>query len=275
VPANNEAESLPRLIDEIVRALRPLSQSSETGPPRMEGFEILVVDDGSTDDTRALLDELSRIYPVLHPVLLLERVGQSAAMAAGVHAARGNWIATLDADLQNDPADLAALWNALPGHDAVLGWRMERHDVWSKRVISRCANRIRNWVLGQSIRDSGCSMRIFSKAAAIRIPTFDGAHRFLGPLLLRDGCRLTQVPVRHRPRPHGRSHYNLKNRSIKVIVDLMGVAWLMRRPVRYRVGPARFSLSVNHRFGPATISRESHRGVRAGAVRERRVGEEG
>ena len=178
---------------------------------------------------------LAADYPELRGVVLAAGVGQSSATLAGIRAARGEWIATLDADLQNDPADLVALWEALPGHDAALGWRVDRQDVWSRRWISRWANRVRNGMFGQSIRDTGCSVRIFPREVALRLPAFRGVHRFFGPLLLREGCRLVQVPVRHRPRPHGRSHYNLWNRSLQVVVDLLGVAWLMRRPLRYRV----------------------------------------
>ena len=199
----------------------------------------MIVDDGSTDETPAVLRRLGRDYPELRPIALATNVGQSAATAAGFRAARGDWVATLDADLQNDPADLAALWDALPGHDAALGWRVRREDVWSKRVISRWANRVRNAVLGQSIRDTGCSVRIFPREVALRLPMFHGSHRFFGPLLLREGCRIVQLPVSHRPRPHGTSHYNLWNRSLRVVVDLFGVAWLMRRPVRYEVAPSR------------------------------------
>jgi dolichol-phosphate mannosyltransferase len=233
VPAKNEADSLPQLIDEIARALRFLCGGG--GRWRLAGFEIVVVDDASTDRTHPVLKSLAADYPELRGVVLAASVGQSAATVAGIRAARGDWIATLDADLQNDPADLVRLWNALPGHDAALGWREKRQDVWSKRVISRWANRVRNGLLGQSIRDTGCSVRIFPRAVSLRLPTFRGVHRFFGPLLLREGCRLVQVPVRHRPRPHGRSHYNLWNRSLQVLVDLFGVAWLLRRPLRYRV----------------------------------------
>ena len=236
VPAKNEAASLPQLVGEIVRALRPLrgERAGATGP-RLGGFEVLIVDDGSTDETPEVLRELAEDYPELRPVRLAANVGQSAATAAGFRLARGGWVATLDADLQNDPADLAALWDALPGHDAALGWRVKREDVWSKRVISRWANRVRNKVLGQAIRDTGCSVRIFPREIALRLPMFRGGHRFFGPLLLREGCSLVQTPVAHRPRPHGVSHYNIWNRSVRVVVDLFGVAWLMRREVRYRV----------------------------------------
>ena len=234
VPAKNEAASLPQLVDEIVRAFRPLL-ADRAGGHRLDGFEIVVVDDGSTDATAAVLRDLAGIYPELRPIILASNAGQSAATLAGFRAARGNWVAILDADLQNNPADLAMLWDALPGHDAALGWRTKREDVWTKRVISAWANRVRNWVLGQSIKDTGCAVRIFPRDVALRFPMFHGAHRFYGPLLLREGCRIIQVPVTHRPRPHGRSHYNLWNRSLKVIVDLFGVAWLMRRPVRYQI----------------------------------------
>jgi glycosyltransferase involved in cell wall biosynthesis len=196
---------------------------------------VIIVDDGSTDATPAVLRELGKEYPELRPIRLAHNVGQSGATAAGFVEARGDWVATLDADLQNDPADLAHLWRALPGHEVALGWRRKREDVWSKRVISRWANRVRNAVFGQSIRDTGCSVRIFPRRAAVRLPMFHGAHRFLGPLLIREGCRIVQLPVNHRPRPHGVSHYNLWNRSLRVIVDLFGVAWLLRRPVRYEV----------------------------------------
>jgi glycosyltransferase involved in cell wall biosynthesis len=235
VPAKNESASLPQLVEEIARAVRPLCANRGGSGYRLGGFEIVVVDDGSTDEMPAVLRQLNHEYPEMRPITLASNVGQSAATAAGFRAARGDWVATLDADLQNDPADLVALWDALPGHDAALGWRAKRRDVWSKRIISRCANLVRNRVLGQSIRDTGCSVRIFPREVALRLPMFRGSHRFFGPLLLREGCRIVQLPVNHRPRPHGQSHYNIWNRSIRVVVDLFGVAWLMRRPVRYEV----------------------------------------
>jgi glycosyltransferase involved in cell wall biosynthesis len=233
IPANNEAASLRELIAEIRRVLRVLS--NRAGSPELADFEIVVIDDGSTDQTRSILLDLAVDYPELKVFTLASSVGQTTATIAGIRAARGPWIATLDADLQNDPADLARLWDALPGYDAAFGWRINRQDVWSKRVISHCANWIRNQVLGQSIKDTGCSVRIFPRELALRLPTFRGAHRFFGPLLLREGCRVVQVPVYHRRRSHGRSHYNVWNRSLQVVIDLLGVAWLMQRPVRYEV----------------------------------------
>lgn len=233
IPAKDEAESLPQLVTEIVAALRPLCRRDEPSASRLRGFEILIIDDGSTDATPQVLRDLELDHPELRPIRLRANVGQSGATAVGFRAARGAWIATLDADLQNDPADLETLWRELPGYDAALGWRRLRRDKWSRRLVSRWANRVRNAVLGQSIRDTGCSVRIFRRDLALRLPLFHGVHRFLGPLLIREGAKVVQVPVNHRARPHGVSHYNFRNRSFRVVVDLLGVSWLMRRPLRY------------------------------------------
>jgi dolichol-phosphate mannosyltransferase len=228
IPARNEAASLPQLIEETTSSLRRLQ---ERGHDALDGFEIIIVDDGSTDSTGSVLGELVTNYSELRVIRLAPGVGQSGAIVTGIHAAVGNWIATLDADLQNDPADLLRLWDALPGYDVVLGWRRRRQDCWSKRVVSCVANRVRNLVLGQAIRDAGCSLRIFPRVLALRLPIFHGVHRFLGSLFLREGCRVVQVPVNHRHRFYGSSHYSLRNRSFDVIADLVGVAWLMQRPV--------------------------------------------
>ena len=234
VPAMNEAASLPQLVKEIVASLRPLVEHSRLG-----GFEIVLVDDGSTDATPEVALSLLSDHPELRSVRLANNVGQSAATAAGFRHARGDYVATLDADLQNVPADLVVLWNALQDKDeaycAALGWRTKREDAWSKRVIGRWANLVRNMFLGQEIRDTGCSVRIFPREAALRLPVFRGCHRFYGPLLLREGCTVVQVPVRHRPRSHGTSHYNLWNRSLRVVADLFGVVWLSRREARYEI----------------------------------------
>lgn len=233
VPAKDEAPSLAQLIDEIVWALRPLCSGRER---ELAGFEIILVDDASKDLTQSVLQGLARHYPELRWLVLAQGLGQSAATMAGIEAAKGEWIATLDADLQNDPADLVRLWRALPcANSAVLGWRVKRQDVWSRRIISLWANSLRNAVLRQSIRDTGCSVRIFPRISALRLPMFYGMHRFFGPLLLREGCKLVQLPVRHRARFHGRSHYNFWNRSLQVAIDLIGVAWLLNRPLRYEV----------------------------------------
>jgi glycosyltransferase involved in cell wall biosynthesis len=238
VPAKNEAASLPRLMAEIAAAFRPLRER-RGGPNPLEAFEVLVIDDGSTDATPEVLAGLVATYPELRPVRFARNAGQSAATTCGFRLSRGDWVAILDADLQNPPIELARLWDVLPGHDAALGWRIKREDKWSKRVISKWSNRVRNAVLGGTpVKDTGCAVRIFPREVALRFPMFHGAHRFYGTLLNREGCRIVQMPVEHRPRPHGTSHYNLWNRSLNVIVDLIGMAWLMRRPVRFELAEA-------------------------------------
>ena len=233
VPARDEAGSLPELIAEIVAAMRSLCDAEHEG---LGGYEIIVVDDGSTDTTPSVLGELTALHPELRGLILGTNVGQSAAIMAGIDAAAGDWIATLDADLQNDPADLVRLWQALPGDNAAsLGWRVKRQDKWSRCLIGILANRLRNLVLGQTIRDTGCSIRIFPRKLALRLPMFRGMHRFIGSLLLREGCELVQLPVYHRARCHGRSHYDFWNRFLQTVFDLIGMAWLMSRRIEYEV----------------------------------------
>jgi dolichol-phosphate mannosyltransferase len=232
VAAKDEARSLPQLVSELTAVLRSLCSNDPLG---LNGFEIIIVDDGSADETRAVLAKLLPTYPELKGIALAHGSGQSGATVAGIRAARGNWIATFDADLQNDPADLIRLWHALPGYHVALGYRHKRRDSWSKRMISYLANCGRNFLLGQSITDTGCSVRIFPRALALQLPLFQGVHRFFGPLILREGCRVVEVPVNHRFRAFGCSHYNIWNRSLSVMLDLVGVAWLMRRRLGYQV----------------------------------------
>jgi dolichol-phosphate mannosyltransferase len=123
----------------------------------------------------------------------------------------------------------------LPGYHVALGYRHKRRDSWSKRMISHLANCGRNFLLGQSITDTGCSVRVFPRALALQLPLFQGVHRFFGPLMLREGCRAVEVPVSHRCRAFGCSHYNIWNRSLSVMLDLVGVAWLLRRPLACQV----------------------------------------
>ena len=226
LPAHNEAENLLPLLQEIHFALSPLGRT----------FEILVMDDNSTDNTDDVLSELQHRIPQIVHCRLEKQSGQSAALAAGFDQARGQVIITLDADGQNDPADIPTMLDELNDQtDVVIGWRKNRRDTWTKRVISRHANRIRRWAIGDDAKDTGCGLKIFKSHCLKPIARFDGFHRFFPALVKMYGFVVAQVPVNHRPRHKGKTHYNLLNRSIKPIVDLLAVRWLKNRALRYAV----------------------------------------
>ncbi len=225
VPAYNEAENLPTLIGEIGAALDPAGID----------YEILVVDDGSTDDTRRVLEGLRAENPRLRLICFECNCGQSAGLDAGFRAARAGVIVTLDADLQNDPADIPRLLDALGDHGAVVGWRANRKDPWTKKLTSRFANRIRRLATGDDTHDTGCSLKAFRREALERVKLFTGMHRFLATLVKMEGYTVTEVVVNHRPRRFGRSKYNILNRGIRPTLDLLAVMWMRRRRLGYRV----------------------------------------
>jgi glycosyltransferase involved in cell wall biosynthesis len=225
VPAYNEVESLPTLLGELRAAL------DATG----RRWELVLVDDGSTDGSgELLLSEAARDARLV--VLRFEKnAGQSAALAAGLARARGDVVVTLDADLQNDPADIGNLLAALAGADVVSGVRAKRHDSWIRLVSSRIANATRRAVLGDKVTDIGCSLKAYRREVLEGLPMFVGVHRFLPALCSFRGARVVEVPVHHRPRTRGVSKYGMGNRLWRGIHDLVGVSWLKVRLLRYRV----------------------------------------
>lgn len=225
IPAYNELENVSPLLAELRAALRPLNRT----------HEIVFVDDGSTDGTGDRLAEEARQDPSLHPVRLRQRSSQSGALAAGIARARGAIIVTLDADLQNDPADLPAVLAALENADLVSGIRVRRSDNWLRRVSSSIANGTRRMVLGDSISDIGCSFKAYRREALEGIPWFVGVHRFLPALCELRGARLVEVPLRHRPRRFGASKYGVSNRLWRGLRDLFGAHWLKSRLIDYRL----------------------------------------
>jgi len=227
VPLKDEAESLPPLHEELVAALERIG----------EPWEIVYVDDGSTDSSPEALRTLSGDDPRMRVVTLARNYGQSTAMIAGAEAARGRWIATLDADGQNDPADLVGLWERLSreGVDVVQGVRAERHDTWVRKVSSRIANATRNAVTGDRVTDVGCSLRIMPREALLAAPRFEGMHRFLPTLLKMTGASVAEMPVSHRPRLAGETKYGIHNRLWAGLADLFMVRRLRGRFVRYEV----------------------------------------
>jgi dolichol-phosphate mannosyltransferase len=218
-PIYNEVESLRQLVDETISALDSLGGS----------YEILLVDDGSEDGSGELIEELARWHESVRPLRRQRRGGQSAAILAGIRAARGEIVVTIDADLQNDPADIPLLVGRLGDYDLVGGLRARRHDTRRRRVASRIANAIRRAVLGDSFRDIGCSLKAYRASYLRDLPTFDGLHRFLPALVEHRGARVTEVPVRHRSRPFGVSKYGIGGRALRGLQDLIGVRWLERR----------------------------------------------
>lgn len=224
IPVCNEEENVVPLAREITQAL------SEARP-----FEIIFVDDGSTDGTvAALLSVQAQEIPELRVLRHSKRSGQSAAVWTGIRAAKAEWIATLDGDGQNDPADLPALMEAQAARGdrakLVIGNRKAtRKDAWLRKVSSRVANRVRRGVLHDDTPDSGCGIKIMHRATFLELPRFNHMHRFLPPLFLNSGSEVISVPVRHRARAHGVSKYGLWNRLWVGIVDLFGVRWLLKR----------------------------------------------
>jgi dolichol-phosphate mannosyltransferase len=225
VPVYNERENVGALVTEIAAALAG------------RRYEIVAVDDGSTDGSLAELRRLKSAHPELHIVVFEGNAGQSAAFVAGFRAARGRAIVTLDADLQNDPADVPALLAELErsGAACVAGYRANRRDTPWRRLQSRIANGVRNWLTAETIRDTGCSLKAFRADAVRALPAFNGMHRFLPTLIRRDGGLVTEVPVSHRPRRFGTTKYGMWNRVFRALRDAFGVRWLLRRALRYRV----------------------------------------
>ena len=246
IPVKNEAENIGPLVAEIAAALE-----------RSAAYEIVCVDDGSGDGTAAEIARWAAHMPQLRLVRHRRSYGQSAAILTGVRAARGVWIATLDGDGQNDPADIPRLWRlarAAPADPPLLvaGNRAARRDSRTKRAASRVANRVRARLLGDATPDTGCGLKLIPRALFLALPQFDHMHRFLPALVLRAGGIVRSVPVNHRPRRAGVSKYGVLDRLWVGIVDLCGVWWLQRRTLRPQLRDERESESASQ--GPEGAS---------------------
>ena len=222
VPVFNERDNVTPLVNEIVAALRG-----------KYSFEIVYVDDQSKDDSLQVLKDLMTSVPELRVVQHLRQSGQSTAVRNGVKAARGSWIATLDGDGQNDPADIPKLIEArntaAPEIKLFAGWRVNRKDTGSKRWASKIANTIRASFLKDETPDTGCGIKLFERAVFMDLPYFDHMHRYLPALVKRAGFQSISVPVNHRERGSGVSKYNNLGRAWVGLKDLRGVAWLIKR----------------------------------------------
>ena len=221
VPARDEEANLELLYEMVADAL----------DGRVE-WELLLVDDGSRDATSEVIAKLTERDARVRGARLARPCGQSAATFAGVDLARAERIATLDGDLQNDPADLLPLLEALGDGDAAIGYRVERRDGFARRIASRAANAVRNALCGDRIRDAGCSLRIVRAEALRALPRFEGMHRFVPTLLRYQGCRVVELPVSHHPRLLGRSKYGVRDRALRGFADLLALRWMRSRMLR-------------------------------------------
>ncbi len=219
IPVFNEVENLPRLAAELRIAL------GET----LRSYEILLVDDRSTDGSYRAIQAIVEGNSHFRLLRLARHRGQSTALAAGFHNARGEIVVTLDSDLQNDPADIPRLLAALEGCDLVSGVRAQRSDSWLRRVSSRLANRVRGRLLADGVTDVGCSLKAYRAEVLRHLPSFDGMHRFLPALVQIEGARVREIEVRHRPRRYGEAKYNIRNRLWRGLADLMAVRWMQKK----------------------------------------------
>jgi len=229
IPIKDERDNLVPLTDQLMKVLQA-REESRTAP-----FEIIYVDDGSSDGSSEIMDRLAAEHGPVTVLHFDRNYGQSAGFDAGFKRATGALVATLDGDLQNDPADIATLLAYSRDYDLVCGWRKDRHDSVVRKISSRIANAVRKAVTGDRVHDTGCSLKLFRRCVVERLQLFTGMHRFFPALALMHGFSVTEVPVRHHPRTHGISKYGVGNRLFKSLYDLLAVRWMQSRCLRYRL----------------------------------------
>lgn len=223
IPLFNEEENVGPLCDEIAAALSG------------QEYEIVLVDDKSTDQT------LHRIpsKPEIRVIPFAKNTGQSGAMYSGIHAAEGEIIILMDGDRQNDPSDIPKMLQELQkGYDMVCGYRASRKDTWVKRMTSLIANTVRSRFTRDGVRDTGCTLKVLRRECREALLPFNGMHRFIPALIKGMGYRITEMPVKHRPRVAGVSKYGLGNRAVRATVDMFAVRWLLSRQIQIRVARA-------------------------------------
>ncbi len=246
VPVYNEEDNLPILFAEIACAMR------DTG----KAWQVLFVNDGSTDQSLDAIQRLAAEHDTVRYLSFAQNCGQSAAFKAGFDAATGDVIITMDADLQNDPADIPHMLTEYEkGYDMVIGWRANRQDSLTKKLVSRIGNTLRNWLSQETVRDTGCSLKIMRTDMAQRIPMFTGMHRFLPTLMKMQGASVAEIRVHHRPRQHGISKYGVWDRLKATTFDLLAIRWMKKRAIRYTIAAHNLPAShVGNQTSPAMNS---------------------
>ena len=225
IPIYNERENLVPLEEKL----------NETLPNLKMKYEVVLVDDGSLDGSDALIRKLKEHNSRLRLIRFSKNFGQSAAFVAGFRAAKGRIIVTMDADLQNDPADIPLLLEKIEEFDVVCGWRHKRNDPWIKKISSQIANWVRNKLSDETIADTGCSLKAFRRECFDKIILFNGMHRFFPTLMKMEGYKVAEVKVSHHSRLHGLSKYNIRNRLWSSLKDLLAVRWLKKRRMKYDI----------------------------------------
>ncbi|MCH9626943.1 MAG: Dodecaprenyl-phosphate galacturonate synthase [Chlamydiales bacterium] len=225
IPIKNEEENIADLVAEVEPVMEELG----------EPWELICIDDGSTDQSLLILQDLCQQKPYLRVLTFTRNFGQSAAFAAGFEAAQGELIITLDGDRQNDPADIPKLTAAITECDLVVGWRVNRRDPWKKRIVSKLSNWVRSRLCRDEMHDTGCSLKIYRAEALRKIKMYKGMHRFLPALFKIEGFRIKEVPVNHRERAKGATKYHFFNRSIGPIVDMFVVRWMRHRALKHQI----------------------------------------
>ncbi len=226
IPIYNERENIPGLYRELLRVLSILKQD----------YEIIFVDDGSTDSSVDILKELKATNPNIKILSLDRNYGLSTAISAGIEKAQGDIIITIDGDLQNDPGDIPKLLGYIhQGYDVVSGWRKNRKDPLVKKFSSKIANFIRNKLTSEDIKDSACMLKAYKKEYIKKIKFYRGWHRFLPTLLKMEGAKVIEIEVNHRPRKYGKSKYGIRNRFIKPLIDALVISWLKMNTINYKI----------------------------------------
>ena len=225
IPVFNEEENLKPLFTELMDVLNSLNKTCE----------VIFIDDGSKDGSLAVLKDLQKTFSGIRIIKFKKNCGQTSAFDAGIKAAQGEVIVTMDADLQNDPHDIPKLLVKIGDFDAVCGWRQKRNDSFIRRISSRIANAVRNKLSGESIKDVGCSLKAFRSVYAKKMKLYTGLHRFFPTLIKMEGGRVTEVAVNHRPRKYGAPKYNIRNRMVRSFIDLLAVCWMKKRILTYEI----------------------------------------
>ena len=223
VPVYNEVDNIEPLSHAIIKTMQG------------RNYEVVFVDDGSTDGSTQKLREWCAQRTNFRTVHFKKNAGQTAAMDAGFRHAAGKYVVSMDADMQNDPADIPKLIEKLNTFDMVCGWRQKRNDPWIKRISSKVANYIRNKLSKEDIRDTGCSLKAYRRDCLDHIKLYNGMHRFLPTLFKMEGFTVTEIVVNHYPRKFGKSKYGISNRAFRAFVDLLAVRWMKKRKLNYEV----------------------------------------